>query len=85
MKTVIEAEKNYFFRSPLIALKAKQIQIKWTNKHIKLIAFPAAGTETSNNTNIICIRSEHIHAEKERKLKVARLDFLGRIPPKFQS
>ena len=50
MKTVIEAEKNYFFGSPLIALKAKQIQIKWTNKHIKLIAFPAAGTETSNNT-----------------------------------
>lgn len=50
MKTVIEAEKNYFFRSPLIALKAKQIQIKWTNKHIKLIAFPAARAETSNNT-----------------------------------
>ena len=50
MKTVIEAEKNYFFLSPLIALKAKQIQIKWTNKHIKLIAFPVAGTETSNNT-----------------------------------
>lgn len=50
MKTVLEIEKNYFLRSPLIALKAKQIQIKWTNKHIKLIAFPAAGAGTSNNT-----------------------------------